>query len=39
MKNSLFNVIKNKFSNNDELITRLSSRIKEINNTFLEFDC
>ena len=38
IKNSLFNVIKNKLSNNDELITRLSGKIKEINNTFLEFN-
>ena len=28
IKNSFFNVIKNKLSNNDELITRLSSKIK-----------
>ena len=38
IKNSLFNVIKNKLSDNDELITRLSGKIKEINNTFLEFN-
>ena len=35
----LFNVIKNKLSCNDELITRLRSKIKEICNTFLEFNC
>ena len=28
IKNYFFNVIKNKLSNNDELITRLSSKIK-----------
>ena len=38
-KNSLFNVIKNKLSDIDELITRLESKIKEIHNTFLEFNC
>ena len=36
-KNSLFNVIK--LSDTDELITRLRSKIKEIHNTFLEFNC
>ena len=35
-KNSLFNVIKNKLSNKDELIARLSRKIKEMHNTFLE---
>ena len=39
IKNSLFNVIKNKLSNNDELITRLSSKIKQIHDTFLAFNC
>ena len=39
IKNSFFNVIKNKLSNNDELITRLSSKIKEMHNTFLEYNC
>ena len=34
-----FNVIKSKLSNNDEWITRLKSKIKEIHNTFLEFNC
>ena len=38
-KNSLFNVIKNKLSDIDELITRLGSKIKEIHNTFSEFNC
>ena len=39
IKNSMFNVIKNKLSDNDELITRLSSKIKEIHNSFLEYNC
>ena len=39
IKSSLFNVIKNKLSDNDKLITRLSSKIKETHNTFLEFNC
>ena len=39
IKNSLFNDIKNKLSNNDELITRWSSKIKQIHNTFLAFNC
>ena len=39
IKNSMFNVIKNKLSDNDELITRLSSKIKEIRNSFLEYNC
>ena len=39
IKKFLFNVIKNKLSNNDKLITRLRSKIKEIHNTFLEFKC
>ena len=39
IKNSFFNVIKNKLSNNDELITRLSSKIKEMHNTFSEYNC
>ena len=38
MKNALFNVIKNKLSDKDELITRLSSKIKEIHNTLLEYN-
>ena len=33
IKNSLFNVIKNKLSDNDKLITRLNSKIKEIHDT------
>ena len=37
-KNALFNVIKNKLSDKDELITRLSSKIKEIHNTLLEYN-
>ena len=28
-----------KLFNNDELITRLSSKIKEIHSAFLEFNC
>ena len=39
IKNSLFHVIKHKLSNNDKLITRLSSIVNEIHNTFLEFNC
>ena len=39
IKNSLINFIKNKLSNNDELIIRLSSKIKEMHNTFLEVKC
>ena len=38
MKNALLNVIKNKLSDKDELITRLSSKIKEIHNTLLEYN-
>ena len=38
IKNSLFNVIKSKLSNIDELIARLSSEIKVMHNTFLEFN-
>ena len=34
IKNYLFNVIKNKLSNNEELIDRLNSKIKEVHNTF-----
>ena len=36
IKNSSFNVIKNKLSDNDKLITRLNSKIKEIHDTWLE---
>ena len=36
IKNSLFNVIKSKLSDNDRLITGLNSKIKEIYDTFLE---
>ena len=39
IKNSLFNAIKNKLSENDKLITRLNSKIKDIHNTFVEFNC
>ena len=38
IKNSLFNIIKNKLSKMIKLITRLSGKIKEINNTLLEFN-
>ena len=38
LKNFWFNVIKNKLSNNDKLIARLSCKIKEIHNTFLGFN-
>ena len=37
IKNSLFNVIKNKLSNNEESINTLNSKIKEMQTTFLEF--
>ena len=39
IKNSLFNDIKNKLSENDKLITRLNSKTKDIHNTFVEFNC
>ena len=39
IKNILFNVIKKTLFNNDELITRLSIKIKEIHSAFLEFNC
>ena len=39
IKNILFNVIQKTLFNNDELITRSSSKIKEIHSTFLEFNC
>ena len=39
IKNSLFNAIKNKLSENDKLITRLNSKTKDIHNTFVEFNC
>ena len=39
IKNSLFNAIKNKVSENDKLITRLNSKTKDIHNTFVEFNC
>ena len=38
IKNSLFNIIKNKVSKMIKLITRLSGKTKEINNTLLEFN-
>ena len=38
IKYSLCNVIKNKLSDNDKLITRLNSKIKETHSTFLEFN-
>ena len=34
MKNALLNVIKNKLSDNDELITRLSIKLKKYITTF-----
>ena len=37
IKNSLLNVNKNKLSNNEELINRLNSKMKEMQSTFLEF--
>ena len=37
IKNCLFNVIKNKLSNNEESINTLNSKIKEMQTTFLEF--
>ena len=37
IKNSLFNVIKNKLSNNEESINTLNSKIKKMQTTFLEF--
>ena len=39
IKNSLFNVIKIKLSQKEKLITRLSTKIKEIHCTLLEFNC
>ena len=39
IKNSLFNVIKNKLYRNEKLITWLSSKIKEIHCTLLDFNC
>ena len=39
IKNSLFNAIKNKLSENDKLITRLNSKTKDKHNTFVEFNC
>ena len=39
IKNSLFNAIKTKLSENDKLITRLNSKTKDIHNTFVEFNC
>ena len=36
IKNSLFNVLKSKLSDNDISITRLNSKIKEIYDTLLE---
>ena len=39
IKNSLFNVIKNKLYPNEKLVTWLSSKIKEIHGTLLEFKC
>ena len=39
IKNSLFNVIKIELSYNEKLINRLSSKIKEIHCTLLEFNC
>ena len=36
IKNSFLNVIKNKLSDNDKLMTRLNSKIKEIYDTLLE---
>ena len=37
IKNSLFNVIKSKLSDNDRLITGWNSKIKEIYDTLLEY--
>ena len=39
IKSFLFYVIKTKLSSKNELITRLRTKIKEIHNTFLEFNC
>ena len=39
IKNSLFNVTKIKLSHNEKLINSLSSKIKEIHCTLLEFNC
>ena len=39
IKDSLFNIIKNKLSDNEKLITWLSIKIKEIHDTLLEFKC
>ena len=39
IKNSLFNVTKIKLSQKEKVITRLSSKIKEIHCTLLEFNC
>ena len=36
IKNFLFNVIKNKLPNNEELITRLRRKLKKIRDIFLE---
>ena len=36
IKNFLCNVIKNKLSDNDKTITRLTSKIKEIHDTLLK---
>ena len=37
IKNFLFNVIKNKLPNNEELITRLRRKLKKIRDIFLEY--